>query len=890
MSDLAARQTLARVDVYVDEESASIPHAEKTTIILENITAVRRTKSKTHPYAFEIVDNQVRLSLSGYGEADTQSWMILLRHILWPRRSSVQPPTDAVEISIIDNHDSHNLQLSGNYWLRVTPAALSLLDPVDCHVMHSWGLNILKSFHLARTPDDRDKDQILVIQSGPMADSGEGDYLLFSPRAPEILGQIKSCIQQALAIRQHSATRQRTCSTTGSVLNYKILLDQHQSHVTTDVYPEEIATWSEEPERPLRSTVPKHLMASRSTSLPKSIAGLKLDGQPFSPPKHVIETHPRRLTAGDLSTCDPVNNPVRPTRSMENFSKCHSLPATNLIVDMIKEGQKDTDVVIRDKDRTVSVSSTVSRASGSITSRDSGIMFGTDNKSQIDEELNTDDVLRNTSNSFDSAVSTSCPAEESKPRATTLGCDPKDSSRNQHYGGNLNENYRTADETAEEKFNNEETVTSPKKKISVVSNIYMDIPSRKTSAASNDYAAIPADSLAETSVPVGRKLQRSYSADRLMRENDYEELDNFRKDLQKHLGFKAGVNSTDEPPALPDRPRSTQLVRRHQKQTSRKARASKVASMFIKSNKLVSSSSEEDDLNKLISQVCNWPLNTQGPVADDNNLYKSNADQVVYDEINKSYERLDDIVPADVAVPDRLASPPLFDMISMPPLSSQICGGTVDLLTASPTRLSPLLPLSPLLTPTKDIVDSSWTTASTSPGRSSLLVDIPDPSSRRRSSTLSCPCQDVRCIQTVEEEEFERTCSRSFSEISDHLSTHWSPISKTDPRTNDTYECMSGTRPSKPAISYKFLSTWEDFSTLGVSQRDTAQQNTWADFSVFGNNGFASAPETNGMETQTPSRCFVLETGEVNLINWDVVETPLADTDNTYMDMTLRKS
>lgn len=680
------------------------------------------------------------------------------------------------------------------------------------------------------------------------------------------------------------------------MLNYRTLLDQHESHVTTDVYTEELATASEEPERPGRSTVPKHLMAARSTSLPKTIAGLTLDTQSFSPPKHVIETPPRRLTAGDLSASDPVNNPVRPSRSMENFSRYASLPATNLIVDMVKEGQKDTDVVLRVKHRTVSVSSTVSRASGSITSRDSGIMFGTESKSQNDEEVNT--VLRNTSNSFDSAVSTSCPADDPKPRATTLGGDP---SRYQPGGDNLHENDRIANETDEGRSYSEEAVTSVAKKLSVVPNIYMDIPSRKTSTASNVYAAIPADSRADTSITVGGKIQRSYSADRLMHENDYEELDSFRKDLQKHLGFKAGVNRSDEPPALPERPRSTQLVRRRHQQTSRKARASRVASMFIKSNnKLVSSSSEEDDLNELISQVRNWPLKTQSSVTEDSGLYKTSADQAVYDEIHKSYERLDNIVPVEIAVSGGVASPPLFDMISLPPLSSQMCGGTVDLLTASPTRLSPVLPLSPLLKPTKDGVDSVWTINSTCPGRSSLLVDIPDSSRRRRSSTLSCPCQDVRCTHTVEEDECARTCSRSFSEVSDHLSSQWSPNSWADPETMDTYECMSGSPPLKKAVNNKFLSTWEDFSSPGGRQGDTAEQNTWADFSVFENNGSASVPGTNRMGSQMPSKCFGLESestsedsgmaGEVNLINWDAMERPLADTDSTYMDMTSGKS
>lgn len=83
MSDLAAGQYVAKIEIFTDEEAYK-KKQEKDTIYLENITLIRRTKSKSHPFAFEVIEDDPVLYLSGQNETETQSWLTSLRRIFWP--------------------------------------------------------------------------------------------------------------------------------------------------------------------------------------------------------------------------------------------------------------------------------------------------------------------------------------------------------------------------------------------------------------------------------------------------------------------------------------------------------------------------------------------------------------------------------------------------------------------------------------------------------------------------------------------------------------------------------------------------------------------------------------------------------------------------------------
>lgn len=73
MSIRSAGRSAAKVDIYVDQKTAENSPADKQTFILEFVTDIRPAKSKTHAYAFEIVEKEAVLLLSAATELDTRS-------------------------------------------------------------------------------------------------------------------------------------------------------------------------------------------------------------------------------------------------------------------------------------------------------------------------------------------------------------------------------------------------------------------------------------------------------------------------------------------------------------------------------------------------------------------------------------------------------------------------------------------------------------------------------------------------------------------------------------------------------------------------------------------------------------------------------------------------
>ena len=80
----AGDRSAAKVDVYADEKTASVSPADKHTFILEFVTDVKQAKSKTHDHAFEIVESEPVLLMSGATELETQTWIEALKKIFWP--------------------------------------------------------------------------------------------------------------------------------------------------------------------------------------------------------------------------------------------------------------------------------------------------------------------------------------------------------------------------------------------------------------------------------------------------------------------------------------------------------------------------------------------------------------------------------------------------------------------------------------------------------------------------------------------------------------------------------------------------------------------------------------------------------------------------------------
>ncbi|KAK8732343.1 hypothetical protein OTU49_007036, partial [Cherax quadricarinatus] len=73
------------VEIYTRHEGSNHP-TEGTILHLDLVHRIRRAKSKSHPYAFEVCGRrgEALLYLSGQSESETQRWMAEIRNILWP--------------------------------------------------------------------------------------------------------------------------------------------------------------------------------------------------------------------------------------------------------------------------------------------------------------------------------------------------------------------------------------------------------------------------------------------------------------------------------------------------------------------------------------------------------------------------------------------------------------------------------------------------------------------------------------------------------------------------------------------------------------------------------------------------------------------------------------
>ncbi|VDI13772.1 Hypothetical predicted protein [Mytilus galloprovincialis] len=163
-------------------------------------------------------------------------------------------------------------------------------------------------------------------------------------------------------------------------------------------------------------------------------------------------------------------------------------------------------------------------------------------------------------------------------------------------------------------------------------------------------------SVKDDTKPVTRKISSNsnYATKPEKKENLYEDLDKYRKNLSKHLGYDPKINPSEVPPSLPDRP-STLPVRRKIRSKSTKTKDKKttaIQEMFrtvtrgrtssISSTSSNTSEGDEDKLNTTsISNRPKWPLPSTA-VSGNNELYTSVPDTGVFSSVRpraRSYER-----------------------------------------------------------------------------------------------------------------------------------------------------------------------------------------------------------------------------------------------------------
>ena len=87
MSDLAAGTLAAKVDLYPDDPAilgqGQGRSADRMTFVLDHVTAVQPSTSKTHPFAFEIVETDPVLVLSASSESESFAWIVALRSLFF---------------------------------------------------------------------------------------------------------------------------------------------------------------------------------------------------------------------------------------------------------------------------------------------------------------------------------------------------------------------------------------------------------------------------------------------------------------------------------------------------------------------------------------------------------------------------------------------------------------------------------------------------------------------------------------------------------------------------------------------------------------------------------------------------------------------------------------
>ncbi|CAG5128121.1 unnamed protein product [Candidula unifasciata] len=225
MSNLSNEEYVAKLDLYDNEAKWRGNSSDKATFVLENVTCIRPVKSKTHKYAFEVIEEHPVLVISGTTELDSYSWAVSLQQIFTPDKIEVKK--DCYNVTVAENEDSRKWHLAGHHTLTVSEAGLSLENSEGTCVV-SWALNSLVRFNVEPGTVSGHRSS-LVIECGPKSPTGHSFFNLLSDQAEDILGAIRQSICLALTLKQNvrmsSSARHRSPSVTNSEKSFQRLYE-----------------------------------------------------------------------------------------------------------------------------------------------------------------------------------------------------------------------------------------------------------------------------------------------------------------------------------------------------------------------------------------------------------------------------------------------------------------------------------------------------------------------------------------------------------------------------------------------------------------------------------------------------------------------------------------
>lgn len=633
MSIRSAGRSAAKVDIYADEKTATESPADKMTFILEFVTDIRQAKSKNRLHAFEVVEKEAVLLLAGATELETQTWVSKFRKIFFPHKEEI----DNFSVVIVFNEHSGRLGLQGIYTMTVNPEVVAISSKQ--HNSYEWSLNMLKRFHLEKDAENPTKE-LLTIECGPKSECGEATFQFRSDHVTKILDSIKKNIYIALDRKRTERSKTNT-----PVTEKRVRSSNEETRTRSETmcsienrYKELLENATNNQEK--AGQIPYESQESRESQAESVVS----DDAPELPPKK------RQNVTFDVSTPDArdaakidllaspnvVSTEEESTYNRVDFHQPKSAPKTGNIISMVtvaKPGyetklllddrgyshvdiQNSKPVISEDKTRSLSnmsSHSSISCRSASVGSKDSGIIYAKVDKS-VKSENGTQS--KRSSNSFDSAVSTSSAVGSITPshvdsNTTTLTVEVQ---AVEVTGAELIENQKHEHGMQETNDNG----------------IYQDM-------SLEDNKSISKSELGGDKLHAKLKLRKSNSAGTFTKdekENEYEDLDNFRKgkkNLVKHLGMDPQVDPKSVPPSLPERPSSHKIKRKfhnnekklftlpfRSKNRKQKERAVSISSSSSDSDsESTRGSKKSDDLAVKV-----WPLGNKSVIAENEDLYQ----------------------------------------------------------------------------------------------------------------------------------------------------------------------------------------------------------------------------------------------------------------------------
>lgn len=636
MSIRSAGRSAAKVDVYSDEKTAKNSPADKQTFILEFVTDIRSAKSKTHSHAFEIVERDPVLLLAGSTELDTQSWMSTFKKIFFPE----QEENDMFPVTIVPNEHAARLSLAGLYSMTVNPEVIAIVSKEKNS--YEWSLNMLKRFHLVKDTENP-TIEILSIECGPKSECGEAIFQFSSDHVTKILASIKANIfialnrkkaekqdknsptndmTERLSVKSNTGSIDSACrtrsSTSGSMeQRYKDLLETSANNQTKQLHsPNSDNSMDSETTGDVNDLKRKH-RPSVTFETPVINECTSTDDLLSSP----VEVKDEDKTS-DYNTVEfhlPKSTP-QVGNIISTFTVAKSGYKTKVLLD--ENGYSHVDIQstkpVFSDDKTRSLSnmsshSSVSCRSASVGSRDSGILYSAvDKAAKFERGIATN----RSTNSFDSAVSTST-------------VDGKQSSPIDTNAANLTVEIQEIEVTHEE-FKNGRLDTDSKTMEVNDNGIYQDVSIEEnkcedTNKGENAYARAN---------PKLRKCNSAGDFKAEEKENEYEDLDNFRKgkkNLIKHLGMDPTVDPKSVPPSLPERPSSYKMKRKFNTGdkklftlpfTKNKNRKQKERTISLSSSSDSDSESTRGSTKTDEMAVKVWPLGNKSVIAGNEDLYQ----------------------------------------------------------------------------------------------------------------------------------------------------------------------------------------------------------------------------------------------------------------------------